>query len=283
MTASILYRLCSDLSPDEFQAMEANFRCFSSRLDAYPEETVIARFSCLPFYKELEEDLERLSAKLVNSYAQHRWIADLGSWTDVLGDLTPRTWRRLDDVPEEAYPVVIKGETNSKKFLWDTHVFAKNRQEAVDVVCRLQDDGLISGQWIYARQFVPLRTYLIGLRGLPITEEYRVFCYKDTVLSRGYYWSNYFEDLPEKPDPGAIPESFLKQVTLIVKDHASYYTVDVARTASGNWIVIEINDGQLSGLSENDPKILYEALKHAVDPDRATIVDPVTEIDKRTI
>lgn len=38
--------------------------------------------------------------------------------------------------------------------------------------------------------------------------------------------------------------------------------IDVAQTESGDWIVIELNDGQMSGLSENNPEILYKNLKH---------------------
>jgi hypothetical protein len=42
-----------------------------------------------------------------------------------------------------------------------------------------------------------------------------------------------------------------------VGDRANFYAVDVAQTVAGDWIVIELNDGQMSGLSENDPEILY--------------------------
>jgi hypothetical protein len=35
----------------------------------------------------------------------------------------------------------------------------------------------------------------------------------------------------------------------------------VAKTQSGEWIVIELNDGQMAGLSDNDPSVLYHNLK----------------------
>jgi len=41
--------------------------------------------------------------------------------------------------------------------------------------------------------------------------------------------------------------------------------VDVARTESGEWIVIELNDGQQSGLSDNDPDQLYSNMKKMLD------------------
>ena len=38
-----------------------------------------------------------------------------------------------------------------------------------------------------------------------------------------------------------------------------------ARTAAGGWIVVELNDGQRSGLSENDPRELYAAMARGLD------------------
>ena len=49
-----------------------------------------------------------------------------------------------------------------------------------------------------------------------------------------------------------------------VGDRASFYVVDIAKTQSGEWIVIELNDGQMSGLSCNDPKLLYSRLRQTI-------------------
>ena len=37
-----------------------------------------------------------------------------------------------------------------------------------------------------------------------------------------------------------------------------------ARTGAGDWIVVELNDGQQSGLSAVDPEDLYRALRAAL-------------------
>jgi len=116
---------------------------------------------------------------------------------------------------------------------------------------------------LYFRQYVPLHTYMIGLRDMPVTEEYRVFVYRRKVLSKGYYWTNYIDDLPTRPDPESIPEDFLADVLERIGENVTFYAVDVARKADGGWMVVEINDGQMSGPSDNDPKILYSALARA--------------------
>ena len=257
----IYYRRCNDLQDNELAAMQRYFRCVESRMSIEQDELCIARYSALPYYRELETDIIFVGAKMINTHKQHRWIADLGNWTADLGDLTPQTWHRLDFVPDCAFPIIVKGETNSKKFQWDTHMFAKDRRTAVDVMCRLQDDGFLCDQQIYFRKYVRLHSYLTGFRNLPITKEFRVFVCDGVVLSRGYYWSNYVDDIETTPDANEIPDLFLQRVIDCIGKNARYYTIDVAQTQSGDWIVIELNDGQMSGLSENDPEELYKNLK----------------------
>lgn len=262
MQPVIYYRHDRAVSTEaEEAAMEASFRVVRSRLDVEPDEICIARYNALPFYKELEEDLSRKGARLINTYNQHRWIADLGRWYYDLEGLTPETWSKIEQVPDSAFPIVVKGETNSKKFLWDTHMFARSRQKAIEIMCNLIDDGVISGQHIYFRRFVPLVTYLEGIRNIPVTKEFRVFVCNRQILSTGYYWSNYLDDLPEVPDPRDVPKDFLRRVVRRVGNKASFYAVDVAQTLRGDWIVVELNDGQMSGLSENDPSVLYPNLR----------------------
>ena len=223
------------MKEDELAAARPHFRCVDLRSSIVPGSLVIGRYSVLPFYKELEQDLASIEAKLINSHRQHRFIADLGEWYEVLKDLTPQTWSRPEDLPEDG-PFVVKGETNSKKFQWRSHMWATNKREAVDVMCRLQEDGLICDQHIYFRQYVPLVKLLDGLQGMPVTEEYRYFICGKQVLCGGFYWSNYEDDIPGgPPDWRLVPEAFLQKVIGLVGDRASFYVVDVAKTQSGEW------------------------------------------------
>lgn len=250
------------MEKDELEAAQANFKCFDLRSSVPPNSLVVGRYSVLPFYKELEQDLAANGSKLVNSHFEHAYVADLGNWVSDLEDMTPKTWRRLEDVPEGAGPFVLKGATNSRKFNWNTHMFAENKRAAMDVYCRLMDDGLTCGQHIYVRQYVPLRKLMDGFQGMPVTEEYRFFVFGNCVLSGGYYWSNYAEDIPGGvPDPSEVPKLFLQKVVDRIQSRIKFYVIDIARTQSGEWIVIELNDGQMSGLSDNSSDTLYSNLK----------------------
>jgi hypothetical protein len=101
----------------------------------------------------------------------------------------------------------------------------------------------------------------IGLNEQPIAVEFRFFVLYGVVVASGFYWSNHVGDLPEIPSPSMVPEEFLHLAIDKVKDQVNFFVMDVALTESGNWIVVELNDGQMSGLSEVNPDLLYENMK----------------------
>ncbi len=257
----------------EAEVANKYFTCVDSRM-LLKDNLVIARFSALPFYKEQEKDLEYVGCRMINTYEQHLYIADLGNWYMDLSEFTPYTWNALHTIPDEG-PFVLKGETNSKKFLWNTHFFAKDKKAAIEVHSRLMADSMIQYQKIYIRKYVPLEVLSSGLQGLPITREYRFFVYKKHILSGGFYWSSHSDDIRAEGiaiDPDEVPRSFLNAIidkiqNTELSEPPTYYVIDVAKTADGEWILIELNEGSMSGLSDNDPDVLYSNLKNALKED----------------
>lgn len=263
---SILYRQYGLMEDQELKAAQKHFVTFKSRTSVGGGELVIGRYSVLPYYKELEEDLGYKGAKLINSHRQHRYVADLWNYVHDLEGLTFRTWNAKDMIRvPDGIPLVLKGETNSKKDLWSTHMFAENKQEAVNVFLNLSHDNMIGQQEIYVREYVPLVRVSEAdayLDGPPVTLEFRFFVAYGEVVSGGFYWSNHSADLPSVPSPSQVPQEFIQKVIDRVKDKVNFFVMDIAKTQSGDWIVVELNDGQMSGLSENDPNVLYKNLKH---------------------
>jgi hypothetical protein len=128
MRPVILYRGDEFAEEELNPAISAGFFCTNSRMEVPSKSLVIPRYSCLPFYKELENDLAFNGSKLLNSHEQHRYIADMQNWYEDLKDYTPKTWRDVTSVPlTERGPFVVKGETNSKKNLWE-HSYVRRRQ-----------------------------------------------------------------------------------------------------------------------------------------------------------
>lgn len=258
-THHILYRNIADWSLEE-SAAKTYFKCIRHRAKMSFGNLIIPRYSSLPYYRELEEEALVSGAKLINSYNQHIYVADLKNWYYDLKDYTPKTWLRLEDIPETG-PFVLKGETNSRKNWWKTHMFAENKRQAINVQSNLISDSLIGEQDIYIREYIPLYTYFEGIQGQPITKEFRFFVAFGEIISGGFYWSNYVSDIEEKIDIDEVPTTFLSNIVDKVKDRINFFVMDVAQTKSGDWVLIELNDGTMSGISENDPDTLYKNLK----------------------
>lgn len=258
----ILYRGI-EFEREELEAASPHFYCTNRRPDIQKGDLVIGRYSMLPFYAEQAKDIDYVGAKVINNYNQHLYVADLGNYIIDLDKLTPRTWRALEDLPEVG-PFVVKGETNSRKSHWKRDMFAENKTEAIMIANRLSDDSLLGQQKLYIRQYVPLVKYLDGVNGMPVTKEFRFFVAYGHLLTGAFYWQNYIDDIGFTPASEEVPREFLQDVIERVGDQSNFYTVDVAQTQAGDWIVIELNEGQQSGISCNDPSILYANLSKAI-------------------
>jgi hypothetical protein len=253
----LLFRKDRD-TEEEFEIAKTYFDVAETRCRIPKDRLVIPRYSALPFYKELEEDVDYLGSKLVNTYRNHSYIADFSYYFDI-EDLTPKTYFRLEDIPEGG-PYVVKGATNSRKFDWNKMMFAKDRRRAIDIACDLRKDSMIQYQDIIVREFIPLVKVEEGLNGLPMSNEWRFFCYKDKILSSGFYWT--IAESEGKLEPEGI--DLVYKVIERVKNQVNFFVVDIAQKETGEWTVIELNDGQMSGLSGNNAHGLYANLRRCL-------------------
>lgn len=262
---AILYRDLGNENLEERKIAEKYFKVFKHRSECKNYDCIIGRYSVLPYYKEVESEMVHLKSFLVNDYYDHNYIANFFNWYKDVEDFTFESW---DDsnfhlAPEDKY--IVKGSTNSNKFYWDTNMFAKNKKEAIKIAGLLSRDKLLNEQSIVYRKYEQLETFEIGINGLPFTNEWRFFFYKDTMLSYGYYWS-----IAEKTDY-KIEQScidFANKIASTISFGTNFFVLDVAKTKKGDWRLVEVNDGQMSGLSENDPNTLYKNLKEALDGEK---------------
>jgi len=258
---------------EELQCARKYLPVVENRSKCPDNSLVIGRYSVLPYYRELEEDLKTRGSRLINTYNQHLYVADMQQWYGDLKDFTPKTWFSLESFKSSWWhgkatqaerantSWVLKGQTNSKKQQWDTHMFAATERDVSTVYSRLCDDGLIGDQNIYIREYVPLHNFGVGIRGLPITEEYRFFVLDGNVIGSGFYWAQFPEVREEhKLDPSLVDQQFLREVISAVAGRIRFFVLDVARKADGGWMVVELNDGCMSGLSEVSAETLYSNL-----------------------
>jgi len=230
-----------------------------------PNSIVIGRYSVLPFYNDLCYDLFQRNCNLINSFSQHLWIANF-SYYDVVKEHTFETWtdHNFHNCDYQG-PFVVKGVTNSKKMNWNSLMFAKSKREASIIACELKNDGLICSQDIIYRKYVKLKSIGVGINGLPFSNEWRFFYYKDKMIAHGFYWS-LADDKSQINDNGAI--EFANTIAKIVSNYANFFVLDIAEKEKGGWILVEINDGQMAGLSDIDIETFYKNLKNIVNEEK---------------
>jgi hypothetical protein len=258
MGSTILFRE-SLAEEGELNVCQKYFNVVNKRSALPNNNLIIGRYSVLPYYKEIEDDLPQ-NSDLINSYFQHRWIANF-EYYKKLKDFTPQSWffNQIQNISING-PFIVKGTTNSKKWQWNTKMFAESKVDAIKIALELQDDTYIGDQNIIIREYIPLKTLEIGVNGIRFANEWRFFCFKDKILAYGYYWSCADEDVINNVKITQNGIDFVGKLCNIIKEYVNFYVVDIAQTESGEWILIELNDGQMSGLSLVDPEILYKNL-----------------------
>ena len=255
----ILFR--KDLATeDEFISAKKYFNVVEYRSEA-SNSLVFGRYSTLPYYKELEHDLKNQNCELINSYKQYNWIANF-DWYEPLQEYTFKTWFNGVDLPESEAPFIVKGRTNSRKQYFDTLMFAETKKQAIEIGWELGKDALIGNQGIVYRKYEKLITYEIGINGLPFTKEFRFFFYKGNIITYSYYWTIADNTNIILDDDGYY---FAEKLGKIVADYVNFYVLDIAQKETGEWVLVEINDACMSGLSEINPDTLYSNLKKLME------------------
>lgn len=267
----------------EYEVAKKYFRVVPSRTLIQRGETVLGRYSVLPYYRELTADVRYSGAEMLLSPYKHQAVSDISCWYPDLEGLTPRTFfgplNTLEALRDQgrwpSTPMVLKGHINSRKGSWKTHMYAKDISEARGVLFALTDDALITTQGVCVREYVPLRSFGEGISGCPISNEWRYFVCRDQVVARGFYWSDAIEDdlIPDSV-LASPPDVFVRhQVIPRLKAAGGrpLYVVDVAETQDGRWIVIEMNDAQMCGLSAVPPDELYRNLAQILKKGRSDV------------
>jgi len=235
-------------------------RVGSNIVEIPKDSIVITRYRSLPFGQELENEICSLGSTMINSYQEHRNIANLFNWVNVLEGYTAPAYR-IDDIQYLSEGEwFVKGETNSKKNQWFENCYASSKKELMNVVRNNLNDSVIGYQDIAIRPFQKFRKLTESVDKRPVFHERRVFVLDGEILSYGPYWSSHPEILNTSAiDDDKFDETLLKVVELS-KHLARFYVIDMAEYDNGDWSVVELNDGCMSGLSENDASVVWSNL-----------------------
>lgn len=154
-------------------------------------------------------------------------------------------------------PLIIKDFVKSRKHEWEEACFVPNAsdgetfQRIVNTFIKRQGALLAGG--VVARKFISLKK--IGVHeksGMPLFNEYRTFVLNGKPIITGRYWTQ--GQIGDRPNLDEF-ETVIKSVD------SNLFTMDLAQTENGDWIIIELGDGQVSGLQGIDPYLFYHSIK----------------------
>lgn len=191
---------------------------------------------------------------LVNTPAQYQTAMEFDRFYPLLGELTPlsRVITTRDQLETAAnavgFPIFVKGAVKSNKEQGWQACVATTMVELIALTNSVLAQPHLSRGRVILRKLVPLRTIATDYQAFPLGREYRVFVYQNRVLAYGFYWDEY-------ADSTRLSSAEEQAICSLAVDAAQrvgtpLIAVDIGQLASGDWIVIEVGDGQFSGLSQ---------------------------------
>ena len=199
-------------------------------------------------YESLEAAVVAKGSSLITTAAQYVSAHHLPGWLEIFKALTPATtFVPVNATPDEVVAAaaalggtafVVKDWVKSRKYEWDTAAYAPTIESLPGVVAefiRLQEEFLVGE--VVIRRFVDLD------KSQP---EIRVWWARATIALVSPHPDFSGALLPE------IDAAFLDRVGAAVAELGSpFVTTDLAMTSNGEWLVIEVGDGQVSGLPDS--------------------------------
>lgn len=219
-------------------------------------------------YQNLYDGLLKKNIELINSPDEYKHCHYLPDSYEKIASKTPKSnW--TTELTNDAIlaltsnfgesPLIVKDFVKSEKHNWDEACFIPNASDSdkvksvVDKFIELRGDSLNEG--LVFRQFEELEFLTEHSKsGMPLTKEFRVFFANKKIIKVFDYWDEgeYGETKPELDDFIEIAQNI----------DSKFFTMDIAKKKNGDWIIMELGDGQVAGLPDNaDRTEFYSRLK----------------------
>lgn len=155
--------------------------------------------------------------------------------------------------------VILKDYVKSEKHHWDSACFVdnvrdkKSLRDKIKNLLRLRGEYLNEG--IVVRKFIKLKFLTNHSKSqMPLTEEYRLFFLNNKLIGVYDYWEE-GEYKSLKPNT-----ELFEEIAKTIK--SNFFSMDIAKSEENEFIIIELGDGQVSGLPDLlDRNLFYQSLK----------------------
>lgn len=222
-------------------------------------------------YKSLYDGLLSKNVKLINDPSEYTHCHYLPESYEIIKEITPTSnWsnpqdelslERIDALTDAfgQSAIIVKDYVKSQKHNWAEACFIpdasdkKNVHSVVEKFLEFRGTDLNVG--LVFRKFEELEFLTKHSKsGMPLTKEFRVVFAHDKVVAVFDYW--------DEGDYGTAQPELEPFIKIAQKVKSNFFSMDVAKKKNGDWILMELGDGQVAGLPDNaDVEKFYESLK----------------------
>jgi len=214
-------------------------------------------------YKQFYDGLLKKNIRLINTPTEYKHCHYLPESYAKICEQTPKSnWTK--NISEDAIielsnefrtqPIIVKDYVKSEKHHWNDACFIPNASDKINVLkivhrfLELRGEYLNEG--IVFRTFIELEFLTEHSKSkMPLTKEFRIIFLNKKIVQIFKYWDEGNYD-SEKPD-------IIFFQNIAAKIESIFFTMDVAKKKNGDWIIMELGDGQVAGLPDNANKTTY--------------------------
>jgi ATP-grasp domain, R2K clade family 3 len=215
-------------------------------------------------YRRLQTALRERGYALFTSpdaYAEAHYFPNC--YRKIVGLTPPAAWTEGTDLSTAwriarslgGGPWIVKDHVKSAKQRWESACFIPRGADRAtfEEVCRnlIEYQGERFERGLVFKQFVPLARLGESPDGYPLCEEYRLFFFRRRLLAAAPY-----------DREGGKESDFARFEEVACRFLSEFITIDVAKAASGDWLILEVGDGGVSLLPPRlAPTAFYQALR----------------------
>ncbi|MGO4548313.1 ATP-grasp domain-containing protein [Paenibacillus sp. 2TAB23] len=227
-------------------------------------------------YEALYNELKKKNLLLINSPFEYSNGHYFPRSYEMIKDATPISyWMDVEALSTDYAPVhemlkkfgqkpiIIKDYVKSRKHEWEEACYIPDASDKLQVEYVLNNfverQGSDINGGVVFREYIELEQLSKHpLSGMPLSNEYRLFFLNHELLASAEYWD---EASYHNVKPNLEPF-----IAISKRISSTFFTMDIAKTVEGNWVIIEIGDGQVSGLPEEmDRNQFYKNLKERME------------------
>lgn len=225
------------------------------------QEPVLLHMGAVDNYPKLESELESMGMHLLIDNDEHLRCSTIEKWYPVLKEKTPYT-KVYDELPDAdilqeafSFPIFIKGNRQTNKHNRRKCII-ENAEDYEELRKTWAEDNILFWQKAAVREYLPLLTVddTSYPEQVPVSYEFRFFYFDGKCVGYGPYW--YMGNLYDM-NPKHLESALELANWASTKMNSIFIAIDLAMTAEGKWIIIEVNDAQESGFVGAEPIKLW--------------------------